>query len=61
MSALAEHRKILALKAAEIMQLLTDINETEKTVSRLKNELQEMYEKIDDELDRETDKRHSDI
>jgi len=53
MSVLSEHRRILALKAAEIMQLLTDVNETEKTVSRLKNELTEMYEKIDNLLDKE--------
>jgi len=52
MNALIEHRRILAIKAAEIMQLLTDVNETEKTVSRLKNELQEMYEKIDEILDK---------
>ena len=53
MSALTEHRRILGIKAAEIMQLLTDINETEKTVSRLKNELLEMYKRVDDELDKE--------
>lgn len=34
------------------MKLLADVNELEKTVSRIKNELMEEYEKIDEALDK---------
>jgi predicted RNase H-like nuclease (RuvC/YqgF family) len=36
--------------ARQIMSLLSDVNETEKTVSRLKNELTDMYKQVDDSL-----------
>jgi len=39
-------------KAREILNLLGTVNEMEKTVSRLKSELTEMYEKLDDTLDK---------
>lgn len=39
-------------KARVVMQLLTDVNEMEKTVSRLKDELREEYHRIDDALDK---------
>lgn len=38
-------------KAREILRLLGDINEMEKTVSRLKNELMEEWHRVDDSLD----------
>jgi len=37
-------------KAREVMVQLGVVNEMEKTISRLKNELTEMYEKIDESL-----------
>jgi predicted nucleic acid-binding Zn-ribbon protein len=45
-------RQMLNDKAREVMNLLSTVNELEKTVSRLKNELTEEYEKIDEALDR---------
>ncbi len=44
-------RQMLNDKAREVMNLLSTVNELEKTVSRLKNELTEEYEKIDEALD----------
>jgi len=36
-----------------VLNLLSDLNEIEKTVSRLKNELNEQYKILDDKLDGE--------
>lgn len=46
-------RQMLNDKAREVMKLLSDVNEVEKTCSRLKNELTEEWKKIDDALDKE--------
>ena len=45
-------RQMLNDKAREVMNLLSLVNEIEKTVSRLKNELTQEYEKIDEALDK---------
>jgi len=45
-------RQMLQDKAREVMTLMGDVNELEKTVSRLKSELTEEYEKIDEALDK---------
>ncbi len=52
-------RHDIASKASEVMKLLTDLNEAEKTISRLRNEiiesrveLKKMYEEIDEALDK---------
>lgn len=50
--ALEELRRQIADKASEVLKLMGDVNEMEKTVSRLKNELEEMYEKLDQVLDK---------
>lgn len=49
---LSKWRMALADHARQIMSLLADLNEMEKTVSRLKQELGEEYEKIDNLLDK---------
>ncbi len=46
-------RLAMADRARQVMSLLADINEMEKTVSRLKNELLEEYSKIDEALDKD--------
>lgn len=38
-------------KACEVLRLLGELNELEKTVSRLRNELIEDWHRIDDALD----------
>lgn len=52
-------RKDIADKASQVMKLLTDLNEAEKTVSRLRNEIidikaesTKLYEQIDEALDK---------
>lgn len=40
-------------KARVVMKLLSDVNEMEKTISRLHNELTKEYMRIDDALDAE--------
>lgn len=49
---LSQWRLILADRARQVMSLLADVNEMDKTVSRLKNELTEDYKKIDEALDK---------
>ena len=60
MSLLEEFREKIRDKVIEVMKLLTDLddvrktlNELEKTESRLRNELMEMYENADDILDKD--------
>lgn len=60
MSLLEEFREKIRDKVIEVMKLLTDLddvrktlNELEKTESRLRNELTEMYENADDILDKD--------
>lgn len=36
-----------------VLSLMSDLNDMEKTVSRLKNELNEQYHKLDNRLDGE--------
>lgn len=36
-----------------VLSLMSDLNDMEKTVNRLKNELKEQYAKLDDKLDEE--------
>ena len=43
----------LQRKMRTVLNLLSDLNEIEKTVSRLKNELNEQYKILDDKLDGE--------
>jgi hypothetical protein len=38
-------------KACEVLRLLGEVNELEKTTSRLRNELMDDWHKIDDALD----------
>jgi len=45
-------RRALQDHAREVMNVLSTVHELEKTVSRLKNELTEEYEKIDEALDK---------
>jgi len=45
-------RKKLQDLACESLRLLAEIHEMEKTVSRLKNETAEVYEKCDEALDK---------
>lgn len=45
-------RRKLQQLAGELMKLLTDLNELEKTFSRIHNEAHEMYNKIDEALDK---------
>jgi len=50
---LSTWRNAMAERARQVMNLLADVHEMEKTVSRLKNELTEEYKKIDEALDRD--------
>ena len=43
----------LQRKMRTVLSLLSDLNNMERTVSRLKNELNEQYAKLDDKLDGE--------
>jgi uncharacterized membrane protein len=59
-SIIEEFREKVRNKVGEVMKLLTDLDEVrntlhelEKTESRLRNELTEIYEKADDILDME--------
>ena len=60
MSFMEEFREKVKNKVGEIMKLLTDLDdvrntlhELEKTESRLRNELTEMWQEADDILDKE--------
>jgi len=52
MKELEKWREILQEKAREALKVMGWLNEMEKTVSRLKNEVQDLYEKIDEALDK---------